>query len=47
MSDRDEPERVPRLFRAWGIALGAWIALFTFLGIVVVPLLFAQCTGRF
>ena len=47
MSDREEPQRVTRLFRAWGMVLGVWIALFVFLGIIVVPLLFAQCTGRF
>lgn len=31
--------------RAWGIGLGAWVALFAFLAVIVIPLLFAQCTG--
>lgn len=31
--------------RAWGIVLGAWFVIFVFLGLVVVPILFATCGG--
>jgi hypothetical protein len=41
----DEDRRVPA--RAWGIVLGLWIALFTFLAFVVAPLAFSLCeAGR-
>ncbi len=29
--------------RAWGIVLGAWAALFAFLALVILPLLFSLC----
>ncbi len=32
--------------RAWGILLGAWAALFAFLALVVLPLLFSLCEAR-
>ena len=32
--------------RAWGIVLGAWVALFVFLALVVTPLLFSVCEAN-
>lgn len=29
--------------RAWGLVLGAWLAAFAFLAVVVLPLLFSLC----
>ena len=44
MSGADDPEEARRrIGRAWGIVLGAWVALFVFLALVAAPLLFSLC----
>jgi hypothetical protein len=43
----DDEEQGARISgRAWGVVLGAWIALFAFLGLIVLPILFATCGAQ-
>lgn len=41
---RDRDERLPISPTAIGIGIGIWVSVFLILGLVVVPLLFSQCT---
>lgn len=47
MTPEDDEEGARRITgRAWGVVLGAWIALFAFLGLVLLPVLFATCGAQ-
>ncbi len=41
MTDEEEGRKLSA--RGWGVVLGAWFALFAFLAIVVMPILFSLC----
>lgn len=45
--EEDEEEGARRIAgRAWGVVLAAWIALFAFLGLIAMPVLFATCGAQ-
>jgi hypothetical protein len=45
-NDEDSEDARRSVGRAWGIVLGAWVALFAFLAFVVTPLLFSVCEAN-